>query len=369
MAEVSKKILIIDDDPLIRKIFSKYLVGKKYTIVSAENGSSGIEIFHKEKPDLVLTDLRMPQVTGLDVLKNVTASAVKIPIIVVSGTDDVKEMIEALRLGAWDYIIKPVEDFEVLNHAVERALERARLLEENERYKEHLEEEVKSRTKAFEDELTMRTVAEKLLFQSLDNVQRIMNGVIRTISNIGDIRDPYTGGHQHRVALLSRRLAEEMKLDEDQIKSIYIAGQLHDIGKMSIALEILSKPGKITDLEFEMIKTHTVTGFNILKEIEFPWPIAQIVLQHHEKIDGTGYPNGIKGEDILLEAKIISVADVVEAIASHRPYRPSLGMDKALDTITSKRGKHFDPEVVDAFVSIVKSGFNFEDIEKLESKN
>ncbi len=361
MEQKPNKILVIDDDPLIRKIFSKFLTGKKFTVLEAENGREGLRLFNEEIPDLVLTDLRMPEMTGLDVIKTISEKSIQIPIIVVSGTDDIKEMVGALRYGAWDFVVKPVEDLGVLEHAVARGLERALLIHENERYHEKLEEEVKKQTRALHDELAMRKQMEQLLHQSLENLQRVIDGIINTISKIGDIRDPYTGGHQHRVAQLAKEIAEGMKLPEDQAQGIYIAGLLHDIGKISIPLEILSKPGEIADIEKDMIKIHPTTGFNILKEIEFPWPIHDIILQHHERLDGSGYPRGLKDGEILLEAKIIGVADVVEAIASHRPYRASLGMDYAMEEITSLKGVLYDHDVVDACVTLINNGFEFDE--------
>ncbi len=354
-------ILIIDDDPLIRKTFGRFLSGRDFSVLEAENGREGLELFSKEQPDLVLTDLRMPEVTGLDVIKTISEKTIQMPIIVVSGTDDIKEMVGALRYGAWDFIVKPVEDLGVLEHAVARALERARLIIENEQYHEKLEEEVEKQTRALHDELAMRKQMEELLHQSLENLQRVIDGIINTISKIGDIRDPYTGGHQHRVAQLSKEIAEEMALPEDRLQGLDIAGLLHDIGKISIPLEILSKPGDIADIEKDMIKIHPTTGYNILKEIEFPWAIHNVILQHHERLDGSGYPQGLKGDDILLEAKIIGVADVVEAISSHRPYRASLGMDQAIEEITSYKGALYDEEVVQACVRLINSGFEFEE--------
>ncbi len=362
MEEQHNRILIIDDDPLIRRIFSRFLEGSGYLVSQAENGKIGLEMYSQEKHDLLLTDLRMPEVSGLDVIKKVSEESSETAIIVVSGTDDVKEMLGALRFGAWDYIVKPVEDLDVLKYSVERGLERARLLYENRVYHENLEKEVRRQTKALEDELAVRKEIESLLNQSVSNLQRVIDGIINTISKIGDIRDPYTGGHQHRVALLAKRIAEEMRLPEEQVREIFIAALLHDIGKISVPLEILSKPGRILDIEMEMIKVHTQTGYNILKEIGFPWPIHDIVRQHHERLDGTGYPGGLKDGEILLEARIIGVADVVEAIASHRPYRASLGMEAAIQEITSQKGHLFDGEVVDACVKILRGGFIFDDL-------
>ncbi len=167
-------------------------------------------------------------------------------------------------------------------------------------------------------------------------------------------RDPYTAGHQRRVAGLATAVAEEMSLSRDRIEGIRMAGMIHDIGKISIPAGILSKPGRITEYEFGMIKSHPQVGYDILKQIEFPWPVAQMVYQHHERIDGSGYPQGISGEEILLQAKILGVADVVEAMASHRPYRPALGIEKALEEISQNKGLLYDPDVVYACLKLFK---------------
>jgi HD-GYP domain-containing protein (c-di-GMP phosphodiesterase class II) len=169
-----------------------------------------------------------------------------------------------------------------------------------------------------------------------------------------EARDPYTSGHQRRVADLARAIAQEMGLTEDQVDGIRMSGAIHDIGKISVPSEILSKPSKLSDLEFSLIKTHPIVGYNILKDIDFPWPIAEITLQHHERINGSGYPKGISGNEILLEAKILAVADVVEAIASHRPYRPAHTIDVALNEIVQNKGILYDPEVVAACLRVFK---------------
>ncbi len=197
-------------------------------------------------------------------------------------------------------------------------------------------------------DITDRKQMEVQLQHSLSNIRKSMEGTIQVVSMIVEKRDPYTAGHQQRVAGLARAIAEEMGLSKERIEGIYMSGVIHDLGKVSVPTEILSKPGKITEIEFELIKNHAQEGYNILEKIEFPWPVAQIVQQHHEKIDGSGYPLGLSGEEILLEARIICVADVVEAMASHRPYRPALGIDAALKAISQKKGASFDPEVVDA---------------------
>jgi putative nucleotidyltransferase with HDIG domain len=167
-----------------------------------------------------------------------------------------------------------------------------------------------------------------------------------------ETKDAYTAGHQRRVANLARAIAAEMGLSPEQIDGIRMAAVIHDLGKISVPAEILSKPIGLNDLEYGLIKIHPQVGYDILKEIEFPWPVAQIVLQHHERMDGSGYPQGLLGEEIILEARILAVADVVEAMASHRPYRPPHGVDKALEEISRNRGILYDPEVVDACLKL-----------------
>ena len=196
--------------------------------------------------------------------------------------------------------------------------------------------------------------------EQLVQLEDSLEDTVRTIATIVEMRDPYTSGHQVRVADLASAIAMQMGLPDEQVHAIHLAGIVHDLGKIQIPAEILSKPGKITDIEFSLIKIHPQAGYDILKDIDFPWPIAQMVLQHHERMDGSGYPQGLKGEDILLEARILAVADVVEAIAAHRPYRPGLGIEVAMEEITKNRGKFYDPQVVDACLTLFsEQGYTF----------
>ena len=197
--------------------------------------------------------------------------------------------------------------------------------------------------------------------QAQEKIKKTMNAIIETISKIMDTRDPYTAGHQIRVSKLATAIAKEMNLPKNQIEAIRVASLIHDIGKIGIPSEILTNPGKLTDIEFSLIKSHSQTGYDIVKDINFPYQIAPIILQHHERNDGSGYPNGLKGDEILLEAKIIGVADVVEAMSSHRPYREALGVDVALEEIIKNKGILYDPRIVDVCVKLFKEkGFNFE---------
>jgi len=210
-------------------------------------------------------------------------------------------------------------------------------------------------------DITEQRKSEQELLQSYQKLKKTMNATIETVSKIVEVKDPYTAGHQQRVSQLTTAISKELNLSPDKIEGIRIASLLHDIGKISVPTEILSKTTKLSDIEFSLIKVHSQIGYDILKAIDFSYPVANIVLQHHEKINGSGYPGRLRGDEILLEAKIICVADVVEAISSHRPYRPALGTDKALEEISQNRGILYEPEVVDVCLKLFKEkGFKFE---------
>ena len=199
---------------------------------------------------------------------------------------------------------------------------------------------------------------EASLRENLRKMEKLFDSTVMALSSAVEVRDLYTAGHQRRVTQLAIEIAKEMGLD-DRIKALKIAGLLHDIGKIAIPSDILTKPTRLTEVEYMLVKHHPVTGYQILKKIDFPWPVATIVLQHHERLDGSGYPEGLKDGDILIEARIIAVADVVEAISSHRPYRPALGISVALDEIKRHRGVLYDKDVVDACIKVFRKGFKF----------
>lgn len=540
--EKTRKVLTVDDDEFVREILAAYLEDSGFEVLQAENGRLGLETFRSEKPDLVMLDLRMPEMDGLEVLGHITKESPDTPVILVSGMGTIGDAIKALKLGAWDYIAKPIHDMGVLEHAVNKALERAQFIEQRKKYREQLEAEVKIRTaeveerrleleKAYTDlqgEVAVRKEAEELLskinleltmlsdcvhavvratdeqnliqeicriiievggyemawvgfaeqdlaksvkpvacmgkndgfletvkiswedceegrgptgtairtgkpvvnentkenpsivlwreellkrgFNSsvalpliyegevlgvltiysseigafdkseidrlmglsndlaygicalrtrierieagkeielhVDKLQKALSGTIKVVASTVEVRDPYTAGHQRRVATLARAIAEEMNLPDHQIEGIFMAGVVHDLGKIYVPAEILSKPSRLNDIEFNLIRTHSQVGYDLLKTIDFPWPIAQIVHQHHERLNGSGYPQGLSAEQILIEAKIICVADVVEAMASHRPYRPARGVETALEHIQEESGNLYDSEAV-----------------------
>ena len=202
-------------------------------------------------------------------------------------------------------------------------------------------------------DITDRKKAESELKSSYSKLQKILNDTINSLASIVEKRDPYTSSHQKRVTLLAIAISEELGLDKDRIEGLSTASRIHDIGKITVPASILSKPEIISSIEYDLIKAHPLSGYNMIKEIEFPWPVADIILQHHERLDGSGYPNSLNGKDMILEAKILAVADVVEAMATHRPYRPALGMKKALEEIKKGKKKLYDSRVVDACIKII----------------
>ncbi len=245
--------------------------------------------------------------------------------------------------------------------------ERRRVEKELRLAKDELEHRVEKRTEELSkvnDELHGRVLetrrAEDQLQFTLDRLEKALEGTVRAMSLTIEMRDLYTAGHQRRVSALAVAIGEEMHLPVDKLEGLRMAGIIHDIGKIAMPAEILTKPTRLTRTEFQLIKDHPRVGFDILKTIEFPWPVAHIILQHHERMDGSGYPDGLLGDAILIEARILAVADVVEALSSHRPYRPALGQEKALEEIRRGRGIRYDMRVVDACIKLFRDGkFSF----------
>jgi len=267
-----------------------------------------------------------------------------IPVIIVSSVEEMDSVARCIEMGATDHLPKPFEP--VLLHArINASLATKRLHEQQELSHKQMEE--------YSRQLESRVLEQtKQLRESYESLRRTQEETVFALSSLVEIRDPYTAGHQKHVSQLACAIASEMGLPENQIEGIRVAGILHDIGKVCVPAEILSKPGRISEIEFAVISTHPQVGYDILKTVESPWPIAQIVFQHHEKLDGTGYPIGASSDKILLEAKILSVADVVEAIAYHRPYRPALGTATAMEEVSKKSGVHFQPEAVAACMAV-----------------
>ncbi len=317
-------------------------------------------MFDKYSPDAVLADIKMPELSGLELLAILRKKAPDIPVIIISGAGIMNSAEEAIRLGAWDFITKPIYDPAIVEHTIKRELERAHMIRELRLFQRNLEDEIIRRTNEVYRELKERKVAEKALKKSYEDLEKIMSGTLFAFGRLSEARDPYTAGQQKRVSKLACEVGRELDLSEDKCKGIEVAGSLHDIGKINIPSEILNKPGKLTEIEMNLIKTHPQIGYEIVKNIPFPWPVSETIIQHHERLDGSGYPYGLKGDEICLYARIIGVVDVVEAMSSHRPYRPALGMDTALSEITQNQNTKYDNEVVNICIKLIReNGINF----------
>jgi len=217
-------------------------------------------------------------------------------------------------------------------------------------------------------DISERVAAEAQLRNSYRKLQKLLEETVNILALAVEMRDPYTAGHQRRVATLACAIADQLRLSARRRDGLRLASIVHDVGKLYVPAEILSKPGTLTETEFNLIKAHPQLGYDLLKKIDFPWPVAEMVLQHHERIDGSGYPQGLRGQEILLESRIMGVADVVEAMASHRPYREAHGIGKALEEISADRGKRYDADVVDACLQLFyECGFEFEEVSEVET--
>ena len=324
------RILMIEDMPedaeLARREISREIPGCVFRRV--ETKDDFLRELKDFLPDIVISDYSMPRFDGMTALRLSIAHDPTIPVIMLTGSMNEDTAVACMKAGATDYVIK--EHTKRLGPAILGAMEKKSLWAEAAR-------------------------RERERTELLTRLRASLNGTVHIISTIVEKRDPYTAGHQQRVALLAERIALAMGFSPEQAEGIRIAAVLHDIGKVAIPSEILSKPSTLTRNEFTLIKQHPFEGYEILKDTDFPWPLARMVLEHHERIDGSGYPDGKPGADLLPESKILMVADVVEAMASHRPYRPSLGIDAALEFVSENRGTLFDPEVVNTCVALFRS--------------
>lgn len=321
------RVLVVEDSEDDTLLIMHQLRRGSYDVTyeRVETPESMNSALDRQKWDIVISDHSMPNFSSLDALDILKKRVLDLPFILVSGSIGEGKAVEAMKAGVHDYIFK--DNLARLIPAIERELKEAEVRRQRKRADEDLQ-------------------------QSLKKLKRILEETAIALASAIEKRDAYTAGHQQRVARLACAIARDIGLTEEQVDGIHVAGVLHDIGKISVPAEILNKPGKLTEIEFSMIKAHPQVGYEILKSIEFPQPVAQITSQHHERMDGSGYPSGLSGEDILLEARILGLADVIEAISSHRPYRPALGMGIALQEISKNRGVLYDPNIVDATLTL-----------------
>jgi putative two-component system response regulator len=352
--EKNLKILICDDDPQDRKLIRTYLqmiAGRDVVTLEAGQTAEIQKAIEAGEFDIVLMDLRMPDKSGADWLQEIVEKQLA-PVVVLTGYGDEDTVVQSLQQGAVGYLPKRRLSAESLANTIDDAIEKWRGLMLSRGNFDQLER------LANVDSVTGELIRQKFL-RTL--CKTIGCETMEALATIVEFRDPYTAGHQQRVTQLACAIAKAMERPEDEITGLYLAGLIHDIGKVSVPSEILCNPNGLSSDEFNIIKMHPTVGYEVLKGLELPWPIAQIVHQHHERLDGSGYPLGLSGEDILLEARILAVADVVEAMASHRPYRASLGLDRALSEIVKHKGKLYDPDVVDACLRVFREqAFEFQ---------
>ena len=312
-------ILVVDDEKTYCNLLCGFFHNLGYHCESAPNAAEALKRIHDNPHDLVVTDIRMPGSDGLDLMRQARQKYPDLAFIIMTGFAAEHTYIDIINAGATDFIHKPFD----LN-------------------------ELRAKVRRIEKEKSI-----------LLRLERTLDATVHALATAVESRDPYTAGHQKRVADLALAIAKEMEMAEEQANGVYIGAIIHDIGKIMVPAEILSKPSRLTKAEFELIKAHPEVGYDILKAIEFQWPIAQIVLQHHERMDGSGYPAGLKDQQILPQARILAVADTVEAMASHRPYRPALGLEKALQEISNNSGR-YDEQVVQACLQLfAKGAFEF----------
>ncbi len=336
----AERILVVDDEESIREVVATMLEAEGYQCTVVGNGRAALEHLEKNSLDLVLSDMVMPEMDGLKLLEWLRGHDDDIPIIMVTAMHDLATALEAIRRGAYDYILKPFEK-DQLFLSVRRALEHRRLVLENRNYQHNLEKLIEERTA----ELS-RTLSQ--LEQSYDHTLEALGGAL-------DLKDAETEGHCQRVTAFTISIAKAMSVDPALLPQIARAAFLHDIGKMAIPDHILRKPGPLTDQEREVMRRHSEIGYAMLSRIPFLGEAAEIVLAHQEFYDGTGYPRGLRGEEIPLGARIFAVADTLDAMISDRPYRRALPISAAREEIRRCSGTQFDPKVVEVFLSLPDS--------------
>ena len=331
-----EKILVVDDEDAIREVVSTLLEAQGYRCTVCSNGRMALDAFRNDTFDLVLSDIVMPEMDGLKLLGELRKDDPDVPVIMVTAMHDISIALEAIRAGAYDYILKPFEK-DQLHLSVRRALEHRRLVMENRTYQSDLEHLVAERTQQL-------SIALQDLEQSYDYTLEALGGAL-------DAKDAETEGHCQRVTAFTITIAKSMGVDRGLLRHIARGAFLHDIGKMGVPDSILRKPGPLTTEEREIMRRHCEIGFAVLERIPFLKEAAEIVLSHQEMYDGTGYPRGLKGDNIPLGARIFAVADTLDAMISDRPYRKALPISAAREEIRRFSGKQFDPRVVEVFLS------------------
>jgi response regulator RpfG family c-di-GMP phosphodiesterase len=349
-------ILVVDDEDFIREIICRKLSGSGFECDSARSAEDALARIAQNDYDCVLSDIHMPGMSGVDLLRQIKLQSQDLAVILITGAPDIDAALEAMRLGAYDHLSKPL-NLAALEMTVDRALEKKRLVEENREYQRNLESMVQERTKQ--------------LSTANEDLQRLFTGSIKALAQALEAKDEYTQGHSARVAEESVNIARYLSLSDTEIQRMWLAGYLHDIGKIGIKEAVLNKPGKLNEEEWNLIQQHPVVAGRILGPIPELSDIIDIIVHHHERYNGSGYPDGLEGNSIPLGARILAVADTYDALTSRRPYRDSLTIEEAYRIIEEAAGTYLDPVIARAFLNL-KRGVKAEplqDATELESEN
>jgi putative nucleotidyltransferase with HDIG domain len=331
------QVLVVDDEPSARKLLATLLSHAGISCRVAADPHEALSMLETTRFEAVISDLRMGATSGFELLREVRAQYPHLAFLMATGVDDVRVGVQAMKQGADDYLLKPF-DMDVVLASLQRALDRKRLEREVENYRRHLEEMVSQRTQELRAAMT--------------ELEHSHSATLEALGSAVDLRDGSTAGHSRRAVLYAMRIAEELGGMETQLATLRMGAWLHDIGKLAIPDSILLKPGPLDANERHIMQQHVTIGYGLVKEIPFLAEAAEVILAHHERHNGSGYPRGLRGSDIPLCARIFAVADSFDAITSDRPYRAALPLQTGQSTIRAGRGELFDPEVVDAFFRV-----------------